>query len=231
MVGSGIKGYDDYPVQNTIHIPLPNGRPDYLKIVLLSKNVWLDYFIDDKNFRSNPFNPKRTNVTFAAQEPQEEIRELIDRGEGKTIEFKHELKPNDKKWLKTIVAFANGNGGSLIIGVNDEDGAIVGIDANLHKHNGLVPKFTDEVTVAISDAIEPVPECEFISTVIEGKKVLVVNVLEGIGKCYATYQNKEVPVYYIRRGATTRLADNNEVQELVRLKTTYLAQSILPLTS
>jgi hypothetical protein len=69
----------------------------------------------------------RMNVTFAEPEPSEKVRELIERGEGKRIEFKHELKfgPDKMKWVKTIVAFANGDGGSLIIGVDDESGSVV----------------------------------------------------------------------------------------------------------
>ena len=229
VVGSGINGYDNYPDSNTISIPLPNGRPDYLKIALLKGGTWLDYYIDDKNSRYNPLNPRRTNVTFAEPEPSERVRELIDRGEGKTIEFKQELKSSEKmKWLKTIVAFANGDGGSLIIGVNDEDGAVVGVNANLVKHNGSIAKFKDEIMTAINDTIDPVPEFEWVDAVIDGLPVLVVDMKASHGKCYAAYQNKDVPVYYIRRGATTRIADNNEVQELVKLKTTYL--SVAPST-
>lgn len=222
--GSEIQQYDDHPQQNIVSIPLPNGRPDYLKIVLLRDGTWIDYFIDEKNYRSNPVNPKRTNVTFAEPEPKEQIRELIDRGEGKHIEFKAVISfSSDKlKWLKTVAAFANGEGGSLILGVNDENGVVVGIDSMLQKYQNSVSKFKDAITLAISDTIEPAPEYEFVHAHIDNHDVLAINVSANSTQCYAIYQNKEVPVYYIRRGATTRIADTNEVQELVKMKSTYL---------
>ncbi len=163
---------------------------------------------------------KRDNVTFADPELQEKVKELIDRGEGKTIEFKYSLKSCSSKikWLRDIIAFANGNGGTLIIGVNDENGAVVGIKDDLAKHNGNIAKFEDEITNEISNAVYPVPEYSFIRAVVEGKNVLVISMEQNDGKCYAAYQHGDVPVFYIRRGATTRVADHNEVQELVRLK-------------
>jgi hypothetical protein len=238
VVGSGIAGYDDYPRQESVSIPLPNGRPDYLKIALIQDTICSDYYIDDKKSPATPFRQKRTNVTFAEPEPQEKVRELIDRGEGKTIEFKWELHfsagNNGRiRWLKTIIAFANGDGGSLIIGVNDEDGAVVGIHHNnLVKHNNSIAKFKDAITTAISDTIDPVPEIEFVDATVDGHSVLVINVQATSGKCYAAYYpNKEIPVYYIRRGATTRVATNNEVQELVTAKTALMALPPSPLSA
>lgn len=224
VIGSGIAGYDSYPAETSVSIPLPNGRPDYLKIALLRSDTWLDYFIDDKNSRANPHAQKHTHVTFAEPEPQEKVQELIDRGEGKTIEFKHELHfSNHKiKWLKTIIAFANGEGGNLVIGVDDENGTVVGIHYNnLAKHNGSIAKFKDEITKTIRDTIDPMPDFDYIDATIDGRSVLVVNVKAIPGKCYAAYEG-EVPVYYIRRAATTRKADNNEVQDLVRTKSAIL---------
>ena len=38
-------------------------------------------------------------------------------GESKNVEFKESLPVKSSKYMKTIVAFANGQGGKLIIGV------------------------------------------------------------------------------------------------------------------
>ena len=35
----------------------------------------------------------------------------IERGETRTVEFKKELPQDSSKWIKTVVAFANGAGG------------------------------------------------------------------------------------------------------------------------
>lgn len=43
----------------------------------------------------------------------------IKNGESKNIEFKIQLPDDSKKYMKTIVAYANTSGGKLIIGVDD----------------------------------------------------------------------------------------------------------------
>lgn len=220
VVGSGIQEYDGSPTENSVLIPLLDGRPDYLKIALIKGNILLDHYVDDKNFRANPYSPQRTNVTFAEPEPKEKVQELIDRGEGKTIEFKSELPSDNVKWLKTVAAFANGDGGSLVLGVSDEDGSIVGFGGTLARH-GSIAKLKDAITQAISDKIDPVPEYEFLDVCIDNRNILVINVQAGRAICYVIY-NGQIPIYYIRRGATTRVADNGEVQELIRLKSLWL---------
>ena len=48
----------------------------------------------------------------------------------KKLELKKEL-PESKKYIKTIVAFANTAGGKLIIGVSDDTKEIVGISSDI----------------------------------------------------------------------------------------------------
>ena len=52
--------------------------------------------------------------------------EEIFAGESKNLEFKESLPVKSSKYMKTIVAFANGQGGKLIIGVEDDTKKIVG---------------------------------------------------------------------------------------------------------
>lgn len=68
---------------------------------------------------------------------QQEISKAIRAGESETVEYKSTLRTNlatdekdvrmEKAVLKTIVAFLNTNGGTLLIGIAD-DGSVVGID-------------------------------------------------------------------------------------------------------
>jgi predicted HTH transcriptional regulator len=53
------------------------------------------------------------------------IRDLIAAGEGQKLDFKFEIS-DSKKIAKTFVAFANTDGGTLLIGVKD-NGAIAGV--------------------------------------------------------------------------------------------------------
>jgi predicted HTH transcriptional regulator len=56
---------------------------------------------------------------------QSAIRELIDQGESLTLEFKSTVQSADKI-ARTLAAFANTRGGTLLVGVED-DGQISGI--------------------------------------------------------------------------------------------------------
>jgi len=56
------------------------------------------------------------------------IEELIDRGEGETLDFKHSIN-DSKKIARSVSAFANTRGGILLIGVKD-NGAIAGVNSD-----------------------------------------------------------------------------------------------------
>lgn len=47
------------------------------------------------------------------------IKELIEKGEGETLDFKKEIT-SINKIAKTIVSFANHKGGTILVGVNDD---------------------------------------------------------------------------------------------------------------
>lgn len=46
-------------------------------------------------------------------------KEEIFAGESESLEFKVDVSPKTISWMKTIVAFANGNGGRIVFGVSD----------------------------------------------------------------------------------------------------------------
>lgn len=70
---------------------------------------------------------------------EDNLRALIDKGESDTLEFKSTMRMNLKTgkpgkeielaWLKSVVAFLNTNGGTLLIGV-DDNGTVQGLDAD-----------------------------------------------------------------------------------------------------
>ena len=131
----------------------------------------------------------------------------IQGGESKTLELKESLPAKSKKYVKTLVAFANSSGGKLVIGVRDGDREIVGVeDAALA---------ADSIANALSDSCEPmltprirarkrwIPECSSLS-----KFSLVLPPLIG------SRAGKAVEGAYVRVGATTRLADEAALREL-----------------
>ena len=47
------------------------------------------------------------------------LQQEILNGESRTLEYKVELPEDSEKWVKSIVAFANGAGGKFVVGVNN----------------------------------------------------------------------------------------------------------------
>lgn len=130
------------------------------------------------------------------------------RGEGKKIEFK-EILPSGERFVKTIVAFANTAGGSLIIGVRD-DKQIIGI------HDEELSEMMDKISNMVHDLVHPAIIPELYTLAVEERTVLVVQVypsplkphfLKNIGKSEGTY---------IRVGATNKRADLEYILELER---------------
>lgn len=53
------------------------------------------------------------------------LQQEILNGESRTLEYKVELPEDSEKWVKSIVAFANGAGGKFVVGVNNRREFIV----------------------------------------------------------------------------------------------------------
>ena len=54
------------------------------------------------------------------------IEEILA-GESKNVEFKVQRPDKSIKYMKTVVAFANGKGGQIIFGIDDKTREVVGI--------------------------------------------------------------------------------------------------------
>ena len=83
------------------------------------------------------------------------LQKLLAQPEGKTLEFKRDLS-SLKPILKTLVAFANTAGGTIIIGRSDS-GKITGV--------GDVLREEERLASAVADSIRPLmmPELEVCS--------------------------------------------------------------------
>lgn len=84
-------------------------------------------------------NPEKQFIGIDNDDALDEVNSLIAKGESKQIEFKSTMRMNLKSgkfgkeieyaWLKTIAAFMNSQGGTLLIGVQD-NGEIYGLEAD-----------------------------------------------------------------------------------------------------
>jgi len=129
-----------------------------------------------------------------------ELRERIAKGEDLHTEFK-ELIESNEDLAKSIVCFANTDGGQIIIGVS-KTAEIVGVE-NIDE---IVRRIDD---VAFNRCEPPVPVIPETFS-IEGKVIIVLNVPKGEQRPYRTQSG----LYYVRSANRCRQASR---QELLRL--------------
>jgi ATP-dependent DNA helicase RecG len=134
-----------------------------------------------------------------------EIEEILKQPESKVLEFKRDLSSLDPI-LKTIIAFANTAGGTLIIG-RSSDGKSTGIKEVFRAEEALANSITDNIRPSILPDIE-------IATV-EGKDLLVVKVPHWKAPFYLKREGVSNGVY-VRLGSTSRRASPEILAELQR---------------
>ena len=120
-------------------------------------------------------------------------------GESKNIESKVSLPDKSEKYVKTIVAFANTQGGKLIVGVDDKNHQVIGVE------NDILFQTMDAIATAVSDSCMPqiIPDIE--PQTVEGKTIIIVSVEAGKNRPYYTY---------IRVAGTSRQAFPEKIKEL-----------------
>ena len=78
---------------------------------------------------------------------EQELRDLIARGETPTVEFKSDQGPlSDTDLTETVVCLANGQGGTLLVGV-ENDGTVTGLHAKHRTHPAALAAFFASRTV------------------------------------------------------------------------------------
>ena len=102
----------------------------------------------------------------------------IRNGESATIEFKETLPEKSIKYMKSVVAFANGCGGQMIFGIEDGTGKVVGIDRE------DVFRVCDAIANAVSDSCEPTLIPDITLQTVDGKTVVVLDIPEGRQRPY-----------------------------------------------
>lgn len=150
---------------------------------------------------------------------QRSISDLVQLGESATLEFKSTLqwdiiqgKANPdlrKQVLKTVVAFLNSEGGTLVIGVED-DGTPFGLEKDLQVTNNSKDKFSILLSTVLSEKIGAAftPYIKMRFDALDGKEVCVLDVSHSATPAYhATDKGAE---FYIRFGPTSRLLDAAE---------------------
>jgi hypothetical protein len=136
------------------------------------------------------------------EDEYEFIEGLIHGGEGPTVDFKKsDILSDTVKLARLMVAFANSNGGRILIGICD-DGSKEGMSAET-KHERHI------MNIARDKCVPPiVPDFSVINT-FEGD-IYVVKVLRFKKHPHAV-KMREGNVHFIRVGSTVRVADQSEL--------------------
>lgn len=136
------------------------------------------------------------------------IEEILA-GESKNVEFKENLPEKSIKYMKSVVAFTNGNGGKIIFGIADKTREVIGFGKE------EVFKIMDAIANAVSDSCEPAIIPDITLQTIGGKTVIVVEVSAGRQRPYYIKSLGKESGVYVRVASTTRLADEYMVKELM----------------
>ncbi|MDA3790609.1 MAG: putative DNA binding domain-containing protein [Desulfobacula sp.] len=128
------------------------------------------------------------------------IDNLINHGENSSVEFKlQEAHPDSI--AKEITAFANTQGGTILLGVDDA-GAVIGIDNSKNWEEWIANIARNNIVPSIHVSYNKID--------IKGKYIGIVEVPKGQDKPYQTSRN----YYFIRIGSTSRAATQGELMRM-----------------
>ena len=132
-----------------------------------------------------------------------ELLKTLARGEDSYHQFKKNVS-NIDALAAEMIAFSNGSGGKIFIGVND-NGSIAGLSSNdIQRVNQLI---SNAASQNVQPAINPVTE----NIQTENGLVLMINIQQGINK---PYQDKN-GIIWVKSGSDKRKATSRE--EIQRL--------------
>lgn len=112
------------------------------------------------------------------------------------------------KYMKSVVAFANGKGGRIVFGIDNDTREIVGLPEE------SVFREMDAITKAISDSCEPVIVPDVYPQTIDGKTIIIAEISAGKQKPYYIKQDGITNGVYMRVSGTSRKADRAMTQEM-----------------
>ena len=137
------------------------------------------------------------------------LKNKLFAGESINIEYKVEMPKKSEKYMKTVVAFANGRGGRIVFGVDDKTLNIVGMNPD------TIFQTMDSITNAISDSCEPKIYPDVTLQSIDDKTIIVVEIHPGPMRPYYIKNKGLVDGTYVRVAGTSRHAEGYMLKELI----------------
>lgn len=134
-----------------------------------------------------------------------DLQQLIAQGEGQQLEFKRSLAELETA-ARTIVAFANADGGIVLLGVRDS-GEILGVEVGEHTKERLSTAITDSTDPIVYPSIEIIP--------FAGKAVVAIKVEASENRPHLCKGRA-----YKRVGATDVQLSRDEYEKLLLTRAT-----------
>lgn len=155
-----------------------------------------------------------------------ELLDIISTGETSKVQFKKEMD-NDDSIAAELIAFSNSKGGMILFGIEDKKGTVLGLDYQ------QLQSYNNRTATIANDKVKPqiflYTEVVSIPSETDEKKILVVEVSEGIAK---PYKDKNGAIWIKQGSDKRRLTDNNEQVRLFQQSgILYLDEMIIPQTT
>ncbi len=199
-----------------VKIAAPRGVDPQQMLVVSKGDGWFDY-----RFLGRSAQEGQPGVTFERPDRCTEVAVLATQGEQQTVEYKRQLPASDgerAKLARTVVAFANTQGGYLIYGVEGDSAVgtqIIGVSYS--------PDVADTLVRIVRDRVIPDPGVEIVPCEVDGKQLVAVAVRSRSNRFFAL--NTTPPEFYVRRQANTFPASLSEIRELAA---TLVDQAAVP---
>lgn len=152
---------------------------------------------------------------------KDKLREILSSGEGPRVEFKSSIRTNlhtnsfdkniENSILKTLVAYLNTEGGTLIVGVSDK-GEILGLDKDAFVND-------DKLKLHLNNMIKNSIGAQFMHLIkynlldLSGKKILKIECVPSNKRVFL--KDNGVEEFYIRNGPSTIKLNGNSMVDYI----------------
>jgi Putative DNA-binding domain len=195
----------------TVRFGLDDGLPQGSWVLLRRGAEWLD-----RRFLSVPHSRGDNAGIEVVVDSATRLEALLASRERQQVEFKRQLPADDRskrKVMKTVCAFANEVGGSLLIGV-DDDRNLVGLEPT------TVERTRDQLTQMVGSWLDPRPSSHFeILPIADSNKVILELQVDAGPYIYGCGLPGEVRVAYVRHHGVTEKATIAEIAVLIQSHT------------
>lgn len=192
----------------TVSFPLPDGLPPGAWVVIRVGSEWLD-----RRFLAWPWARGQEAGVTVEVPAKTKIDAFLAARESDTLEFKQEIPEAEStkaKVMKTVCAFANGAGGSLLFGITD-DYEVVGLPA------AKASKHQDTLSDLVHAWVEPTPTYSFEVLPIEATKMVVIELIVNAGQAlFGSSRPNEPRRVYVRHHSRSVPARVREIEGIVQ---------------